>query len=99
MFLIIPLNFLEIKKIRRSSAVNVGRANSARPTTTLKEREKDRGKSKMAKKKKKKRETAGKTSLLMLTTCGSALHAVIFAFCFPPVIVIVILLCYEILKF
>jgi len=56
MFLIIPLNFLEIKKIRRNSAVDVGRANSARPTTTLKEREKDRGKSKMAKKKRKRRE-------------------------------------------
>jgi len=56
MFIITPLNFLEIKKIRRNSAVDVGRANSARPTTTLKEREKDRGKSKMAKKEKRRRE-------------------------------------------
>jgi len=32
------------------------------------------------------RETAGETSVAMLVTCGSALHAVIFAFCFPAVI-------------
>jgi len=58
MFIITPLNFLEIKKIRRNSAVDVGRANSARPTTTLKEREKDRGEKQNGKKKRRERQPA-----------------------------------------